>query len=531
MSSIKSNLEIQGAFAEHPFAELLVEAAHAKLSGSFRLSHEAEKTIVYVKNGEVIFAVSNARKHRLFEQLLQSGKISRDDLAQIPNFANDLEFSRTLVEKEIIAPSEIEAVFCRIIEDILENVCNYKEGDWIFSPLAQVRAAIAFKIETAKVLMTHARNCQPEFITQRFRSFEESFEAIGELAEHNLSPHEGFIFSRFENQSLTINDVRILSGLPDAEILKSLYILWLGGLIKRRRWNSAFTENQIHALKTARLTLKKEETVPVAPKRETVSASLPESAETIENTPPDNTETPEIIETPLSVEDYLANVEAAVTHYESLNVAHDAPLADIKTAYFKLAKNFHPDKYHQESDLNLQQRIQHAFTEIAKAYETLKTEESRQVYDFKLRKYLEELGATQKPAQKEEPLSPAKTQSNEEKAKEEFDRGFNFLMNQDYTQAMPYLLRAVHLAPQNARYHAYYGKVISVDEKQRFKADAEFQTAIRLEPDNPTFRIMLAEFYIHYNLLKRAEGELHRLLAIAPDNKEAKSILDSLAKK
>ena len=31
-----------------------------------------------------------------------------------------------------------------------------------------------------------------------------------------------------------------------------------------------------------------------------------------------------------------------------------------------------------------------------------------------------------------------------------------------------------------ARYHAYYGKLLAVDKNQRFKAEAEFQTAIKL---------------------------------------------------
>jgi hypothetical protein len=39
---------------------------------------------------------------------------------------------------------------------------------------------------------------------------------------------------------------------------------------------------------------------------------------------------------------------------------------------------------------------------------------------------------------------------------------------------------------------------------------------------------MLAEFFIRVRLLKRAHGELNRLLAAYPDNKEALAMLDSL---
>lgn len=528
MSSSKNNLEIHGTLSEHPFAELIAEASKAKFSGSFRISQEAEKAIVYLKNGDVIFAVSNARKHHLFDKLLRENKISREVLAQTPNFANDLEFSRELIKKELFTEAEIENFFTEIIEEILRSVCLWESGAWIFSPLAQVRSDISFPVNTVKILIDYARQRPFEFITSRFRSFEEAFESAADFPAENLSPYEGFIFSRFENQPLTITEIRILSSLPDAEVLKSLYILWLGGFIRRRKWNSAFTENQLQAIKNAKLTLKKEAVVAPA-SAETVSTTAADTPETTEKEAASLAK--ETTANELSVQEYLEKVESALTYYETLGVSPEASISDIKAAYFKLAKNFHPDKYHQEADLKLQQRIQHAFTEIAKAYETLRSQDTKEIYDFKLRKILKEMGAAQKNQTPPESSAPLKEQTSEDRAREDFDSGFNFLMNEDYVRALPYLHRAVQTAPGHARYHAYYAKAISQDEKQRFKADAEFQTAIRLEPANPTFRLMLAEFYIQYNLLKRAEGELHRLLAIAPDNKEARLLLDSLAKK
>ena len=104
-------------------------------------------------------------------------------------------------------------------------------------------------------------------------------------------------------------------------------------------------------------------------------------------------------------------------------------------------------------------------------------------------------------------------------------------LNGDLEEALPFLARAAYYAPQNARYHAYYGKALSADENQRHKAENALSTAIRLEPQNESFRLMLAEFFIRYKLMKRAEGELTRLLAISPDNKQARTLLDSIGVK
>ncbi len=101
-------------------------------------------------------------------------------------------------------------------------------------------------------------------------------------------------------------------------------------------------------------------------------------------------------------------------------------------------------------------------------------------------------------------------------------------MDENSEAALPFLARAVHFAQDNARYRAYQGKALSFDDKQRHKAEAELQTAVRLDAENADFRLMLAEFFIQIGFPKRAEGELNRLLAIFPSNREAKALLDSL---
>ena len=118
-----------------------------------------------------------------------------------------------------------------------------------------------------------------------------------------------------------------------------------------------------------------------------------------------------------------------------------------------------------------------------------------------------------------------------EQATQNFDRGFSILMDKDPESALPFLARAAHFAPRNARYRSYYGKALAFDDKQRHKAEGEMQAAVKLDPDNPTYRIMLAEFFIQVNLLKRAEGELNRLLAVFPSNREARNLLDSIKAK
>lgn len=510
--------EIKGTFNEYPFAELLIEAAQSRLSGSFRLAHEDEKAVFYLKNGEIVFAVSNLRQHRMFELVLQSEKVAKADLVAIPNFTNDFELTQNLISKEILTKDEIAVLFARQIEGILLNSLNWETGAWSFSHLARAKDELQFKVNLREILLTYARNLQEDYILSRFRSFEERFFPIQtDQINFNLLPQEYFLLSRIEG-AMRVQDIRSLGGLTEPEMLKSLYILWFGGFLGRKNWNSKFSENKIKELLSAKLILKKEALQPDVQK---IERKRIEKAETVEESPIEE-KANHTKEEQKQLQEYLKRVEDAESYYEILDVSVKAKTAEIKAAYFGLAKQYHPDKYHQDTDKVLQQQVQNAFTEIARAYDTLKDEKSRELYDFKLRKYLESVKDQQSYTSADSPVDESDT------ARTEFDQGFEYLMNQNYEEALPYLTRAAQLSPNNPRYRAYFGKVLSVSESQRHKAESEMQAAIKLDTENPTYRIMLVEFFIQYKLYKRAEGELQRILTSFPGNKEAEVLLDNL---
>lgn len=511
----QNSLEIKGNLLFHPLAEVLAEISQARLSGSIRVSHQTNKTIIYVTEGEVVFAVSNQRKHRVFEMLLEANAVTKKQLVEIPEFTNDFALAKALAERAILPESAMKPIFQRQVENILRDAIIWPEGLWIFTPLARVKEEMYQKVDTGNIVLDYVRCLSPEKIFKRFKTFNESFgRRPTPPGNVSLLPQEAFLLSRFEGMPMRLDEIRSLTGQNDQEMLQRLYCMWLVGFLYRTDWDAAFKDKEIAAFSKARYEVKKQVVAPV------VKTPAPEKVETPETDQPEQSGE-------LTLESYLEMIESAETHYETLDISHKATTAEIKQAYFNLAKRFHPDLFHKQTDAKTLKRIQDAFTELAQAYETLRSDELRQTYDFKLRKLLAELEKLS-PEERANPSAEQKTLSD---ASEIFEHGFSLLMEEDYEQAMPYLARAVQMAPGTARYHAYYGKVLSQDKNQRFKAEAELQAAIKLESDNPAHRIMLAEFFIQYNLLKRAEGELNRLLAILPDNKEAKMLLDSLPNK
>lgn len=522
----QNNLEIKGNLSYSPLAELLTEISQVGFDGSLRLANEARKVIVYFNKGDVVFAVSNLKQHRLAQIILADKGLNKQIPVQYLNGAGDIEIAKNLMDNGIFSKAEIDALFNRQIREILRSVLDWVEGEWVFSPLARIKESLQYKVDIYTLLIEYARNIPKENVIRHFRSFTETFGVRPSMPVHvNMLPKESFVLSRFENSFIKVEEVKMLSGLSDIETLQILYTLWLGGFLYRQNWKSAFSDRKISDILSARLILKKEEDLPPPVEAETVKPKplpLPPPPEEIK--PKEEPAKP--VDPKIVLEEYLARTEKATNHYETLDIELKSAAADIKKAYFSFAKQFHPDLYHRNTEPALHQRIQSAFTKVAHAYDALRVETTREVYDFKLRKEMADTENVK--SDKTASAATVDLRAQARYASESFEQGFSLLMDEYYEESMPYLARAVHLAQDNSRYHAFYGKALSYDEKQRYKAEAEMQLAIKLDPKNSIYRIILAEFFIQYGLVKRAEGELKRLLAFAPDNREALALLDSL---
>ena len=78
-------------------------------------------------------------------------------------------------------------------------------------------------------------------------------------------------------------------------------------------------------------------------------------------------------------------------HYRVLNVGYEADKKAIKSAYFEVVANFHPDRYFGKNLGSYKQKLESIFKRITEAHDTLTRKEPRAEYD----KYLESQRATQ----------------------------------------------------------------------------------------------------------------------------------------
>lgn len=518
----QNNLDVKGKLSEYPLAELIVEIAQSRLSGSLRLARSSHKAIIYFREGDVIFAVSNAREHRLFSHLIEKMKFEKEAVLKYPHAANDMELAASLVSDGVVTQEEIDAVMVSIIGEMIVDCLMWSDGEWHFSPLARLRGDVSYNYNVHKTLIDYARCISLNVIESRFKSVSESFSAARSLThDDQLHPHEAYVHSSFNGIDQRIEDLRLRGGMPEQGLLQGLYVLWLGGFLFRKDWNAAFTPAKIKAIRDAKL-----EKVKEAPKAAAANASVTPAED---DTAGEASETPadEPVKLPtvdVSLEEYLDRAENGATFYDILSVGEKADIREIKHSYFGLAKLFHPDRYHKENPVTLR-RVQSAFTNLAHAYETLKNDESRKAYDFKVRKELEarqnRLAQGMTEAEEADDVKAANSHEN-------FEDGMKALADDNYEAAVTFLARAVHYNPEKALYRAYYGHALSADDRMRHKAESELIAAVKLEPKDWKIRSLLVEFFVDMGLAKRAVGELKRFLEVVPSNTEAATMLARL---
>jgi tetratricopeptide (TPR) repeat protein len=504
---------MKGQLRDRPLAELVHEISAKDLSGTLRLQHESVKAAVYFDKGEIVYAASNLKELRLAEYLKKQGLISAQELSASGS-RSDVTLAATLVSKGVIDQLTIEAVFTRQVGDILRVALLWEKGTWEFDDHSLLGDSIRVKLNIRELLIEAARRMQLELIASRFPSDEELISPPIDLPDFNaLLPAEGFMISRVDSP-MKLSEVIALSGLGELEAMRTLYGLVLGGFMEREQKANLLQARQPAAVSRTR--------APLPPTPDL----LPDPGEASEET--------QIAD----LDAFLARLDSAGNHYEVLNVISTAPPERIKNSYYALARLYHPDKFHLQTSSTLHAHIESAFARITQAYETLMDARRRSGYDAKLAALEKSRMFAQsapKKVVKEADRGSAtdagttpEAGSESERAENNFKEGYGALQQGQTQFAVTKLAAAARAIPQEARYRAYYGSALAAGGETRRLAEAEIQAAIKLDPGNASYRVMLAELFFDLGFFKRAEGELERAVSIEPNNLAARKLMEKL---
>ena len=240
---------------------------------------------------------------------------------------------------------------------------------------------------------------------------------------------------------------------------------------------------------------------------------------------------------PEDAETFLERLGSAESYYDILGVQTSASAEQLKSAYYDLARRYHPDRFRRAKPA-LVSRMESAFARITQAYETLRDDDLRASYNTRLqarRKAQRLTDATPKPVSPAPESNAASDERRDvtqmsaaQRAANDFKEGFAALEQGQRSVAAGLFASAARLAPNEPRYRAFYGQMLAGQENTRRAAEAELQAAIRLDPGNAEYRMMLAQLFRDLGFAIRARGEAERAVAADPNNRKARDLLREL---
>lgn len=204
-------------------------------------------------------------------------------------------------------------------------------------------------------------------------------------------------------------------------------------------------------------------------------------------------------------------------YFEILGVPENASPAEIKKAYFRLAKEYHPDRHYNPELKRAHPTAEALFALIVEAYETLINEEKRKEYLDRLKGGVSE---------KEETEIAEKAL----KAEIEFQKGMVFFRKRQWKEAMQNFAEAVNLNPSEPEFKVYYhwcrfmASVNAPEEAKRVLFELEEYVA-QLNPPPPRSFYFLGRGYKILGDLRRAHEYLKKAQMLLPEDLEVRQDL------
>jgi DnaJ-class molecular chaperone len=201
--------------------------------------------------------------------------------------------------------------------------------------------------------------------------------------------------------------------------------------------------------------------------------------------------------------DYLYKKRENTDHYGILGIEKWATQDKIKKAYYKVAKEFHPDRHFHLPSETLKNKLNILFSYITEAYKILSDTKTRREYDNTLS------------------IKPAKTESNNiEIARIRFKEGNTAFRKRSYAEAAELFGQAAYLDASVPDYHFNMGLALEKAKRLR-EAEKAFQQALKIAPYNANYLAELGHIYLQLDLKLRAKTTFEKAIKLDPFNERA----------
>jgi len=479
----------KGNIKDVSLVRILASLNRDRKTGTLSITTPVFTKKIYIKMGDAIFASSSYEDDRLGEMLLKAEKITVEQYDKSVEIlkATGKRQGAILVELGYLTPKDLFWGVKFQVKEIIHSMFQIEDGEYEFSESA---------LPTDEVITL--RMSMGNLIYEGVKKIENWTRVRNEMSETDsvlkLSNDPLTIFQQIE---LSAQDKKILSLIDGSKTIKQIIDSpWIGSF---EALKILYVLSSIGMVELSPVIQAKETTEKAHPEKEEETVSLDEILQ------PYSEEEDALLRKIDSVYSKLDSI----TINELLDVDEGSDSDMIKKNYYRLAKEFHPDRYFTFTDPAIKMKLTTIFDAVTKAYNTLKDDKLRAEYFRSLK-------------------APAKKQENNEqqKAEEQLKMGIAEFKRGNFWGAIDNFKWATKLVPQNAVYWNYLSLAFSkIPGKLKDSEDA-LLTAIKLEPFNAGYHANLGLIYMKAGIKKRAHSSFMKALKIDPNNEKAQKGLE-----
>ena len=226
-------------------------------------------------------------------------------------------------------------------------------------------------------------------------------------------------------------------------------------------------------------------------------------------------------------------------HFEVLGLIETAHEADIKQAYFRQAKKFHPDQYRDPAFSDMLDLVEAVFMRITGAYETLRDAESRQSYLDILRRRQRTNNLPARPQVTQPQVEPEEreyqvidTAENAWMAEEAIHRAERLILDEkvwDAIQLLQAIIPRIYGRKQRDRARVLLARAYIKNPNWLRRGEELLQTIIQEDPQFADAHFVLGLLYKESGMSSRAITLFKKTLEIKPEHKHAQTELKELS--
>ena len=519
----------EGTFSQTPFSHILVYLLGKKLVGTLEINHQNNTALIYFREGMPAKVHSSLKGKGLGYILRDIGKITHDQLLACQKemaVSGGLQGQILVRQGAINTATLVEGLRHQMVLKLLD-VFSMSDASYAFysnmNMLLGIGSDEMFPLDTYALLTAGARNQDTNI---RMGS------VLNILKERWLYLDSTKVLHRFKFNKEERDFCRLLLDEPrnmDEVIQKNLH-----------------PKSVVHAVLYVLMITKNLKISDTQTPIETTSSPFVTGASSFESMPPPTnkeheTTDPKIIAIREKIKAKAAEI-ASQNYFEMLEMPQGAPADEIRKAFFKLAKKFHPDKAAKNELQDLHETLEYIFSNMSEAHSTLIDPDAREEYINSINDGIERTSNMPESNDKNEVDDILNAENFYQKAlvllrRNQKDKALELVaearklnskegdylglwaylksqlrpLTADLNDLIPHMREAQTLNPKSERIHFYFGQMLMRCE-HFLEARTQFEKVVEINPRNIEAKRQLRLMKMRHQTGKNKKGFFQKLL-------------------